>query len=247
MQKIELTRNQIEKLEAILGRYETFEQFSRTRKDAYEYVSIIGLRICPYCNIQFIYTVYELENERGPGGSHKSFVYRADLDHFETQTDSPDKALAQENLIPACLQCNQRVKFRTEFSKTTHLHPFYDDFDSLKRFSIDIRAADLLNENSFQIRLVDRAGLSPADCERANQTIKDLKLVSRYRYHRAEVVDLFRKARYYHRRKISEIESLTDTADLDRVLFSERFAEINETPLGKFKRDVLDVILRQSR
>lgn len=244
MQKITLTKEKKRKLNKILKKYSTFKKFSETRIDAYEYTATLGVRVCPYCNIHFTYTVYETTNADGPDGEHVTPVCRPDIDHFETQSKAGELSLAQENLIPACQQCNSRVKFRTEFKKSTHLHPFYDDFDSLKRFSIDLSDPDLFNTKSFRITFLNQVA-STTDLARANRTIKDLKLEPRYQNHREEVLDLFRKAQFYHKRKIEELESLAETANLHRHLFSDTAGPINTTPLSKLKKDVLALIVRK--
>lgn len=241
MQKIELSKDQKRKLNQLLNRHSTYEKFSASRHDAYAYTTTLSVRVCPYCNINFTYTVYEKRNSLGPGGAHEPVV-RPDLDHFEAKSKNRKLSKALENLIPCCQQCNSRVKGRTKFTKKTHIHPFLDDFDSIKKFSVDLRTPDVLDLNSFEIVFKDKAA-SSADRKRADRSIKDLSLLFRYQYHREEVVDLFRRARFYHKQKILEIEGLTETADLRRHLFFDVTSPINSVPLSKLKKDVLELVL----
>lgn len=243
MQRIKITESQRLKLNKILNRHTTYTGFSATRIDAYEYTSTLGVRVCPYCNIDFTYTVYESENNDGPGGSHKTPICRPDIDHFQLKSKVGKLSLAQSNLIPACQRCNSRVKFRTEFNPATHIHPFRDDFDSLKRFTIDLKDPDLSKKQSFRIGFTNRSAFASAlDIKRADQSIADLKLVARYQYHREEVVDLFHRARFYHKRKILELEDLAETANLRRHLFSDMTPQINTAPLSKLKKDILNIL-----
>ncbi|NBB79635.1 MAG: hypothetical protein GVY36_09350 [Verrucomicrobia bacterium] len=243
MQRIKITESQKLKLNKILNKHSSFKAFSATRVDAYEYTSTLGVRVCPYCNIDFTYTVYETENNDGPGGSHKTPVCRPDIDHFQLKSKVGNLSLAQSNLIPACQRCNSRVKFRTEFNPTTHIHPFRDDFDSLKRFTVDLKDPDLNKKQSFRIGFTNQsASTSAQDIKRADKSIADLKLVARYQYHREEVVDLVKRARFYHKRKIRELEDLAETANLRRHLFSDAIPQINTVPLSKLKKDILELL-----
>ncbi len=241
MQRINITASQKRKLNKILNRHTTYKGFSATRLDAYEYTSELGVRVCPYCNINFTYTVYEIENSGGPSGTYKTPVCRPDIDHFQLKSSVGNLSLAQSNLIPACQQCNSRVKFRTKFDPSTHIHPFRDDFDSLKSFTVDLKDPDLSKEQSFHIGFSNRS--NGASTNRADRCIADLKLKSRYQYHRQEVVDLIRRARFYHKCKIYELEELTGTTDLRRHLFSDVTPKINTVPLSKLKKDILELIL----
>lgn len=242
MQRIDLTTQQKRKLNRILNRYTSFQRFSATKNDAYAYTATLGVRVCPYCNINYTYTVYEVENTNGPGGSHRSPVCRPDIDHFQMRSTTGKLSLAQTNLIPACQQCNSRVKFRTQFEPTTHLQPFCDDFDSIKRFTIDLENPVLSKEESFRIAFSNKAA-SASDVKRADRSIADLKLEARYQYHRQEVVDLLQRARFYHKRKIKELEDIVETTNLRRYLFSDVSTRINTVPLSKLKKDILQLVL----
>jgi hypothetical protein len=175
-------------------------------------------------------------------------VCRPDLDHFEAQTVSSGLSLAQENLVPACQQCNSRIKLRKVFRSSTHIHPFKDDFDSIKRFRIDLKAPDYLDRKSFSICFADRQS-NALDVERANRSIEDLRLLPRYQYHKEDVVDLFKKASFYHRHRLCEIGQLVGgpglgAIELRRHLFLSEMKPINESPLAKLRRDTLETILR---
>lgn len=243
MQKINLTEAQKAKLSAILQKYTDYATFSQTRIDAYEYTSTLGVRVCPYCNINYTYTVYEIRNNDGLNGEHVSVICRPDLDHFESKSDpeSAHLSLAQDNLIPACQQCNSRVKFRKKFSILSHLHPFRDDFDRIKKFSINLHDPNFSVKGSFDITLENRTS-NLKDIARADKSIEDLKIIPRYKYHKEEVVRLFQKASYYHRQKLKEIENLTETAGLRRCLFPMEAQKINDSPLAKLRSDILEIL-----
>lgn len=248
MQKIVLSTDQKAKLNAILNRHASYAKFSATQKDAYEYTALIGVRVCPYCNINYTYTVYERPNSDGMPGASSSPVCRPDIDHFEAQSVSPGLSLAQRNLVPACQQCNSRIKLRKVFRPATHIHPFQDDFDAIKRFTISLGGPDYLDRRSFSIGFANRSS-NAGDIARADKSIEDLRLLARYQYHKEDVVDLFKKASYYHQQRLREIgdlvgNELVGSAELRRHLFLSEMKPINESPLSKLRRDTLHIILR---
>lgn len=250
MQKIEILKNQQHKLNKLLNRYASYEKFSASKKDAYEYTRVLNVRVCPYCNIHFTYTVCrELAKAKK---MRRHYVCRADLDHFEpkyTPSGKP-KALNVSNLIPCCQQCNSRVKLRKEFRLTTHVHPYVDDLDSIVRFSVELVAADYLNVKNFRVLIVPR-DRNHLDLGRARRTIEDLKLEVRYQYHKPEILDIFKRAKFYHRRKIEEVVDIVKYPRVDKQikcselfanLFLKRTSQINSIPLSKMNNDILDIV-----
>jgi len=216
------------KLIALIGRHKSYKNFSRNKERAYPYTKLIGVRVCPYCNINYTYTVGK-------------FI-RPDLDHFSAQstTQGLSKTMDVENLIPSCQPCNCRLKRNKVFDRSTHIHPFFDDFDSIKRIGVWLHSADYLNEENFEIRFFNRQGSLSSDNQRADANIRDFRLNERYQEHRNEVVSIFKKLKFYHLKKRTEISKLLGK---DRVLFSlllnDENCEINQTSLGKLKRDVI--------
>ena len=77
---------------------------------AYTFVIMLGLRVCPYCNEQYI----------APILTHKGRV-RADLDHFFSKKKYPFFALSIYNLIPCCKFCNSSLKGEKIFIIKIHL------------------------------------------------------------------------------------------------------------------------------
>ena len=71
MKRIELNKEQIDKLKNMLLEYETYKQFSRS-KDAYIFTKTIGVKICPYCNINYTMTI----------DARAKHILRPDIDHF---------------------------------------------------------------------------------------------------------------------------------------------------------------------
>lgn len=215
-------------LQKLLGRYKNYRNFSRDKTRAYKYTETIGLKVCPYCNINYTYTITN--------------CIRPDIDHFEAQSTAAGipKALKVDNLIPSCQTCNSRLKRNKVFTKTTHIHPFFDDFDSIKRFGVDLNTTNYLLEQSFKIIFLNQKTASPFDCSRAERNITDFKLVDRYQQHKNEVVEVFKKIKFYNQAKKKEIESLVGQPNaLSNLLLAAENCEINQISLGKLQRDII--------
>jgi len=121
MKKIEIEDDAKQEINKILGKYKgkhvssvldyaTFTSSSH-KEDAYRVAFLYNTRICPYCNINYTYTV-------GNG-----LVCRPDFDHFLNKDDYPDKAMEWDNLVPSCSQCNSRIKLTKVFTRESRTPP----------------------------------------------------------------------------------------------------------------------------
>lgn len=242
MKRIRLTQEQISKVQKIVGRHKSYSSLSTSRVDAFEFSKNIGIKICPYCNINYIYTIYEEEGKP---------VVRPDIDHFSPKSLFPDLQLNPMNLVPSCLVCNERLKRDIPFCRARYLHPYYDDFDSIMEFKLDFldfRASDYLDAENFKIIFHKREDAKEDDLKRANRNIDVFKLEERYQQHKDTVINLLSRIRAYNTYKNQEIASLIygnlkSSISLS-LLFPEMNCEINQTSLGKLKRDVLHDYLK---
>ena len=237
MKKIELSEKQKEAAQQILSQYKTYKKFSGNKDKAYKFTSIIGVIVCPYCNIEYIYTVYDKNGHP---------ILRPDIDHFIPKNKTTGNQILQlelDNLIPSCKTCNERLKRDKAFSRKMHIHPYFDDFDSIMEFRIELNSTDYLYEQGFDIKLIACASAAAADVVRAKNNISVFKLNERYQFHRYEVVNLFKRMKYYNSAKQNElfsffgkrIENYSNMA----LLFPEKYCSINDTSLGKLKKDVI--------
>ncbi|MCF0126877.1 MAG: hypothetical protein HUJ68_14215, partial [Clostridia bacterium] len=97
-----------------------YSKFTRCQKDAFEVADMYGITICPYCNMNCTHTTFEKNGKT---------VCRPDFEHFEPKSQVPWKAMNVMNIIPSCIECNERIKKEKPFRIRTHIHPFFDDFD----------------------------------------------------------------------------------------------------------------------
>lgn len=92
---------------------------------ACEFIEALDLRVCPYCNRSYIFSVKK-----------KTKQIKADLDHFFDKATYPYLAISLYNLIPCCQACNSRAKGMAAMSLEKHCHPYVDNFHELVKFSI---------------------------------------------------------------------------------------------------------------
>lgn len=258
MKQIKLTESQIHKCKEILKKYrmgikydeesdcfdkndlltklgfankiDPYKKFSKEKKDAYDFAKILNVSVCPYCNEQYTFTVY---SENG------KTLSRPEFDHFKSKSEFPEYQLSLFNLVPSCHICNSVLKGRKVFDENTYLNPYKKDFDSIVQFDLILNGADYLCEENFDIDF-EMKNIESSDNMLAENNIDVFKLKERYAFHKNEVVKIAKAAKYYTRLKRKEIEELVSFNDLpiETILFPDKNCEINQTSLGKLKRDI---------
>ena len=242
MKKIELSDEQVRKGSEILKKYKSYSDFSKNKNDAYSFTKTVGIKICPYCNINYISTIFSDDKE----------ILRPDIDHYFCKSKYPRFQLCLYNLIPSCLTCNERLKGNADFMKVPHAHPYFHDFDSLIHFCVELRQSnDYLDEKNLEITFSPYKNASKSLQNRANNNIETFKLKERYRVHADQVIDLFKKAKFYWKAKKTEISRLLygnsmelsnwSYSAIERILFPEKDCDINQVSLGKLKKDIINL------
>ncbi|MEH7110640.1 hypothetical protein V7083_23210, partial [Bacillus sp. JJ1764] len=94
---------------------------------AYELLNKINIQVCPYCNRQYITTLYTKRQKT-----------RAQLDHFFDKATYPFLAISLYNLVPSCAVCNSSLKGQKKFFVNTYIHPYIDSFGDKYRFTLDL-------------------------------------------------------------------------------------------------------------
>ena len=90
---------------------ECFKYMFITGEQRHRLMYLIGLRVCPYCNMNYIVNYEHL-------GAKKS---TADLDHFYSQSIYPEYSLCLFNFIPSCPICNSRFKLQSKMNINEHI------------------------------------------------------------------------------------------------------------------------------
>lgn len=106
--------------------------------DIYEFK--LGVKICPYCNIEYIRPIISKSGRRR----------RGDLDHFIPKNEYPWLSMSIYNLVPSCLSCNRSVK--TVNSINRKLSPFNISYNDYFKF---VSNGYLENDYSIDIKIND--------------------------------------------------------------------------------------------
>ena len=191
---------------------------------AYSFVYLIDVRVCPYCNRQYITPILK-----------KNGKMRADLDHFLPKSKYPYLSMSIYNLIPACKFCNTSLKGTKEF-KETDLNPYEECFDDYATFYIDIST----NNINIGIRKYDNKN------DNIDNYIDIFKLSEQYFYHTNQVEELIYKRLIYSEEYVKDIshnifnsEVSVDKINEIIVGYTSDQSKINDEPLSKFKRDII--------
>ncbi|HDR7588504.1 TPA: HNH endonuclease, partial [Bacillus mycoides] len=166
--------------------------------NAYEYIKLLRIKVCPYCNAQFTLTIHTT-NDKAEGGPS-----RAELDHFIPKNEYPIFSMSLYNLVPSCKVCNQSLKHSRKTSFSTHFNPFDKEIDNefyfsrqFKRYKkkknkINYVDAILGETNNFEITISPKSIFNNLHLTRkekiiskkVNNNIKLFRLKSIYNQHK---------------------------------------------------------------
>ena len=106
-----------------------YDRVTKNQVKTYAFVNSIGIRVCPYCNRNYV-QVYI--TEKGEGDDNE-FHTRPQLDHFWNRSMYPFLAISMGNLVPSCAVCNS-VKHD---KNNKILYPYKEGINDGYRFSIN--------------------------------------------------------------------------------------------------------------
>lgn len=217
----EVIRDTRDDLDAILnykgfnagGKLKSGERWNRHR-----FITFLGIRVCPYCNRQYI-TSYE------ETGSKTT----ADADHYYIKTKYPILQMNIYNLIPSCNVCNSKTKGA---STKKHLYPYKDRSNSLT-FEIPSGLPGTVTKI-----LIDTKG-NP----KAKNSVITFKLDKIYQAHCEEVSEVKERAEEYF--KFGEgayyaKSGLNVPFNTFNTWFSFMGKEMSAEPLIKLKQDIFN-------
>lgn len=215
--------------------YKKFTTKAKTQYRAYNLADVLKIDVCPYCNKNYTYTII-----------NKSKQYtRPDFDHFLPKEKYPYFALSFYNLIPSCQICNRTLKHTKEFTLNTHVHPYQDDFNSIKKFTTTKPLILCNKKEDFEIKFKDKSS-NKILVEKANKNIEDLALELQYNRHKDIVLELKDRYDLYNDASIQMI--LKDTNIFKQkseeyikslIMCSDtKDKNINKRPLSKLIKDI---------
>lgn len=205
----------------------TMDNFKRKKifgEDWNDYTFIMesGIRVCPYCNRQYITPIY---SDRGK--------MRADIDHFLPKSKYPFFSMSLYNLVPVCKSCNQSLKRDIEFTFKS-INPYEDSLDEYFTFYGDTQTNEITivyNNKIYQ--------------EHINMHIDTFKIEALYNYHQNQVEEMVKKRVAYpdeYIKKLYEQNRLyfRDELEVKQVIigFIDDKRRMNDEAFLKLRRDI---------
>lgn len=202
---------------------------------AYAYVLSLKVKVCPYCNRNYVTPLY---SEKGK--------MRADLDHFFAKNRYPYLSISLFNLVPSCKYCNSSLKGKKEFTYLDNFHPF-DNIEADDLYRMTYTPKDISccwGEESFDIEI---------EYNYANENWKKIKgnndifrIEEIYQYHKDIVVNLIKKKYIYDDAYIEYLwKSYPDLFSsreevVDFLIASYDISEVENAPLGRLLKDLIE-------
>ncbi|CAN7557563.1 hypothetical protein LJR015_000969 [Peribacillus frigoritolerans] len=189
-------------------------------------VKELGIRVCPYCNRNFINNI-----DYGSKGLKRT----SQLDHFFNKEQYPFLSMSFFNLIPSCPSCNH-----TKHNNSISLSPYdtSQNFDELLKFDYKIQSSNYLNdENEIEVIMIKD--------KKIERNVEVLGLESQYKIHNDIVFELVKKSKMYSDSQIEEMlrnfpNLFKNKEEIIRVIFGTNNdqQDFMKTPLSKLKKDI---------
>ena len=167
-----------------------YEKFTN-RKIGKSWAEKISVKICPYCNRNYIFTL-------------KDSGVRPQYDHFFPKSLYPYLALSMYNLIPCCAICNSAKHdvdtYDNSLSEENFIYPFRDSYG--EQFSFKITNGDNINSwlgiaEEYNLTIVSDPRVSSQLIQKQSITAKKLNLLELYNKHGDFVRDIVRTSYVY--------------------------------------------------
>ena len=196
---------------------------------AYEILSSLGVKVCPYCNRQYIQTAIN--------GNKK--ITRADIDHFYPKTIYPMFALSIFNFIPSCGTCN-KLKSSKSFTLNNNLYPYEEGVEEFRIFSYEIPDYSIKIERNIE----------DTQYKKFLKNVNELNLEEIYNSgHQDEVKRIVNRKKSFVEANIEQYnKQMGLEIEKDRIrdyldYLSEE--QVKRTVLGKLKNDIIDELLEE--
>ena len=186
---------------------------------AKEWPEKIGIRVCPYCNKNFIASSHDLE-----------------YDHYFLKKNYPYLNVSMMNLIPCCSTCNHDKGEWDVFSKA-FTYPYVEEFGYDICFSVTKNIMD--RDDYYSIEIKNNNGEKLPDY--IENEINKLATINIYSKQQYEIGKIFKKV---YKRNIARKKSIENSFGI-KVDDDEDFAEYldkNNWPKIQFSKIKCDII-----
>ena len=220
--------------------YRELKKKNRIKNDkwnAYHFIFELGLKVCPYCNRQFITPIYWSEGK-----------VRADLDHFFSKARYPYLSISIYNLVPCCKFCNSSLKGTKEFNYDEYVNPYEKSIDDILKFDyIPSSIKSFSGKDDIKIILTKKNNIiSSQYLNKANNMVKVFNILELYNYHKDVVINLIYKRAIYSDTYIDSLvnnfSGLLNSREeaIELLIGKVNETKIKDTCLGKLTNDIVE-------
>lgn len=212
-------------------KYKNFSQ----RKIAYEISREMNVRVCPYCNRAYIFT---LKNKK----------VRAQFDHYFPKSKYPYLSLTLFNLVPSCSGCNMAKASLDTYEKPI-FYPYAEEFGEKIVFSVyeTIPQYNKILSDDFEVEIKKLTELKDEENEKLNNQIESLHLKDLYNEHKDYVKDIMRNCYINSERRYEEIIEIfpnlfKSKEDFYSAIYMNYInpEDFGKRPLAKFTKNIYD-------
>jgi hypothetical protein len=218
-------------VQKVYGFFDLYTTFSDS-DEAYKILQNMEVKVCPYCNRQYTYTVRKKD---------KNCIYksRPQFDHFFPKFKYPYLSISIFNLVPSCGLCNQG---KTNTSAHNFLYPYEESFeDKGIYFEISNLVNNLLEKEQIVVQLEPKK----THKDIINQYNKSFKTELLYSEHFDYISELLHKQCIFNEEAIESIYTTFDymfdsSLKVKQLLLGYCEPEnFNQRPLSKLTKDIL--------
>jgi len=198
-----------------------------------EIVEITGIKVCPYCNRNYVFNYKENNN---------NLKTTIELDHYFPKSKYPYLALNPYNLIPVCHTCNKKKS-----EKCFKIYPFKENIDDYFKFKFkfvnsemskeDIKKYSFFDEKFIKIEIEEKFSLDEWYKEYIESLYAEYKdivsemLLREHIYPESFIQELYNNYEGLLFNSINEIQGLIHCNYVEKE-------KINKRPLSKLIKDI---------
>ena len=216
-----------------------YENF-RSRVISKKYLAKVNLKVCPYCNRNYIFNFGNKKQEA-----------TAQLDHFYDKSSYPYFSLSLYNLVPSCSTCNLR-KSKKDVLNTPIYNPFEDNLHNhvsfksnsiLSHKEIKKKSIDFFSEERIELKLDITCDASE---NKTKEHIDTFNINPLYESHKDIIAELYQKRIIYSNEYLDDLfsqfgEDVFESRDELLRLITCGYIEddeLNQRPLSKLIKDI---------
>lgn len=217
-------------------KYKEIKDMLNDNWSAYQYLLELGIKVCPYCNRQYITPIY---SDNGK--------VRADLDHFFSKSQYPFLSMSIYNLVPSCKFCNSSLKGTKEFVYNENLNPFESNVADYLEFDIIPKSyQSFYGNDNFVLKLREKDNKNKKNNEKAKKNCEIFKIEEIYQYHNDIIKNIILKKMIYSDRYIKKAyknynKLQINNEDIKYILLSPYIGKKdNDKPLSMLINNIID-------